>query len=369
MKWSLRIATIAGTEVRIHATFFLLLIFVAMQSLSEGLGADGAKEMVLLVCALFLCVLLHEFGHALAARRYGIKTPDITLWPIGGIARLERMPRKPSEELVVAICGPLVNVAIAAIIWLGMAVPMATVGAEGLGRPGHFFESLMIVNIFMVLFNLIPAFPMDGGRILRALLVMFTGDYAKATQRAATLGRGIAITAVAVMLLKGNIHPNIMLIAFFVFFAAGQEANQVQQEEQVHDLTVGDAMLTDFKVLQPDAILSDAVALMLTGSQHDFPVLSGNGGILGIITRQKLIGALAEHGASYSVHNIIEPCEGYVEPHIPLEVAMNHLRGGECSALPVMDPITGKVVGLITAENIGETLLVRAAMKRQPAAA
>ncbi|MDB6117604.1 MAG: site-2 protease family protein, partial [Verrucomicrobiaceae bacterium] len=125
MKWSLRIATVAGTEVRIHATFVLLLVFVAFQAISEGLGAAGAREMVLLVCSLFVCVLLHEFGHVTAARRYGIRTPDITLWPIGGVARLERMPRKPWEEFVVAICGPLVNVAIALTIALVLAIPVA----------------------------------------------------------------------------------------------------------------------------------------------------------------------------------------------------------------------------------------------------
>ncbi len=368
MKWSLRIATIAGTEVRIHATFVLLLLFVAMQSLSAGMGMEGAKEMVLLVCALFVCVLLHEFGHATAARWYGIKTPDITLWPIGGVARLERMPRKPWEEFVVAICGPLVNVAIAATIWLLMAVPVSMAGEAALGRPGHFFESLMVVNLFMVVFNLVPAFPMDGGRILRALLTAVTGDYAKATRWAANLGRTIAIFVAMSMLLSQKINPNLLLICFFVFYAAGQEATVVTEEEQVHDLRVSDAMMTNFQVLQPHAVLREAVDLLLAGSQHDFPVLSESGGILGMVTRQRLIGALVEHGPGYPVENIIEACDGYVEPPIPLDVAMAHLRSGPCSALPVMDPVSGRLVGMITAENIGEALLVRAAMRKRGAA-
>ena len=367
MKWSLRIATIAGTEVRIHATFLLLLIFVASQALSEGFGMDGAREMVMLVCAMFFCVLLHEFGHVAAARRYGIRTPDITLWPIGGVARLERMPRKPSEELVVAICGPLVNVVIAALIGLVLTVPVSELGEADFGAPGHFLEKLMALNIVMVVFNLIPAFPMDGGRILRALLTMFTGDYAKATRWAATMGRGIALLAVALMLLTRHLHPNLLLMAFFVFYAAGQEATVVTQEEQVHDLTVGDAMMTEFGVLPPQATLREAVALMLGGSQHDFPVLNQSGGILGIVTRQRLLAALVEQGPDHPVASIIEPCEGYVEPHIPLEIAMDHLRSGDCPALPVMDPVTGKVVGLITAENIGESLLVRAALRKRAA--
>lgn len=364
MKWSLRIATVAGTEVRIHATFPLLLVFVAIQALSAGMGAAGAREMVLLVCALFVCVLLHEFGHVMAARRYGIRTPDITLWPIGGVARLERMPRKPWEEFVVAICGPLVNVVIAATIWAVMAVPVSMAGEDALGRPGHFMESLMVVNLFMVVFNLVPAFPMDGGRILRALITAVTGDYAKATRWAATLGRTIAMCVVMYMLLSGKINPNLALICFFVFYAAGQEATVVTEQEQVHDLSVGDAMMTNFQVLQPHAVLSEAVDMLLAGSQHDFPVLSESGGILGMVTRQRLIGALVEHGPSYPVENILEPCEGYVEPPISLDVAMAHLRSGPCSALPVMDPVSGKLVGMLTAENIGEALLVRAALKR-----
>ena len=365
MKWSLRIATIAGTEVRIHATFLLLLIFVGYQPIAEGLGWQVAQEMVLLICALFFCVLLHEFGHVLAAKFYGIKTPDITLWPIGGIARLERMPRKPFEELVVAICGPLVNVVIAVILGLILTLRMEDMNGTSFAEPGHFLEKLMALNIWMVMFNLIPAFPMDGGRILRAFLTMFTGDYGKATRWAASLGRGIAITAVAVMLLRGHIHPNFMLMAFFVFYAAGQEATVVTEEEQLEGLSVGDAMMTDFKVLAPDAVLEDATKLMLTGSQHDFPVLTESGGILGIITRQGLLGALIAHGPTYPLDNIIAPCEGYVEPHIPLENAMDHLRSGECSALPVMDPVTGRLIGLLTAENIGETLLVRAALRKR----
>lgn len=363
MKWSLRIATIAGTEVRIHATFLLLLLFVTSQALSEGLGWTGAGQMVLLVCALFFCVLLHEFGHVTAARRYGIKTPDITLWPIGGIARLERLPREPLKELVVAICGPLVNVVIATVIWLLVPGPISM--DMDLGSPRRFLQAVMAVNIVMVLFNLVPAFPMDGGRILRALLTLAVGDYAKATRWAATIGRTIAMIVVMSMLLTHWFNPSLFLVAFFVFFAAGQEASMVTEEEQVHDLCVGDAMMTNFQVLPPHAVLRDASKLLLAGFQHDFPVLNDNGGLLGMVTRHRLIGALVDHGPDYPVENILEPCDGYLEPQIDLHNAMEHLRSGTTSALPVMDPITGRVVGMLSTENIGETLLIRAALKRR----
>ncbi len=368
MKWSLRIATIAGTQVRIHASFLLLLMFVASQALSAGQGATGARDIVLLVCAMFFCVLLHEFGHVLAARRYGIKTPDITLWPIGGVARLERMPRKPSEELVVAICGPLVNVAIALVIALARGAQISADGERDLGHPGHFFENLMWWNGLMVVFNLIPAFPMDGGRVLRALLTMVTGDYVKATRWAATLGQGIALLVVMLMLVNHSFQPTLLLIAFFVFYAAGQEASVVEEQEQVHDLRVSDAMMTEFHVLPTDATLGEVADLLVAGSQHDFPVQDGHGGILGLVTRRSLIGALAEHGRDYPAQLIIEPCEGYLEPKIDLGIAMDHLRDSPSPALPVMDPVSGKLVGLLTAENIGESLLVRAALKRRMAA-
>lgn len=363
MKWSFRIATILGTEVRIHATFALLLAFVAWQSMSQE-GASAALESILLVCAMFTCVLLHEFGHVLSARRYGIQTPDITLLPIGGVARLERMPRKPSEELVVALCGPLVNVVIAALIALALGVVPHGPGASFM-RTGHFWVTLMEWNMIMVLFNLVPAFPMDGGRVLRALLAMMTDDYAKATRWAATIGQGLAVMVVVGMVLAGAFQPMLMLIAFFVFFAAGQEAAQVTSHEAARDLRVRDAMQTEFRALQPNALLREAVDHLLAGSQHDFPVLDEHGGMMGIVTRNRLIEALANHGPGYPAQLIIERCEATLDPSMALAPAMDALAASGCPALPVIDPISERLVGLLTGENVGETLLVRAALKQR----
>ncbi len=237
MKWSLHVATIAGTQVRIHATFALILVYAAWPAISAGKGWGVALEAILLVCAMFTCVLMHEFGHVLAARRYGIKTPDITLLPIGGVARLERMPRKPSEELVVAVCGPLVNVVIALSIGLVQGFSALESGMLGFGEVGHFWSTLMVWNLVMVCFNMIPAFPMDGGRVLRATLAWVTGDYAKATRIAASLGQGLAVVA-ALMVVTQRVPPTLLLIAFFVFFAAGQEAATVSEQEQVQGLRV-----------------------------------------------------------------------------------------------------------------------------------
>ena len=363
MKWSLKIATIAGTEVRIHVTFFILLIFVAMEGMSGDHGLSGALDAVLFVSAAFVCVLLHEFGHVFAASGYGIRTPDITLLPIGGVARLERMPTKPSQEFVVAVCGPLVNVAIAAAIYLFLGIGLEMSPEFHFEQSGRFWEKLMAWNLMMVAFNMIPAFPMDGGRVLRAFLAMLMG-YGRATRLAATLGQAIALFTAMWMLHSGNVSPVLLLIAFFIFMAAGQEAAMVTQREATNGLRVQDAMLTDFHVLPPDATLRDAVDLLLAGSQHDFPMMSESGAILGILSRQRLISALTEHGPGHPARDSVQPCGISLPGYMALSEALEQLDASECPALPVIDEATGRLVGLLTAENVGELMLIKTALKR-----
>ena len=363
MKWSFRLFTLAGTEVRVHVTFLLLLLFVASQSFLSGQGLPAALESTLFITIMFACVVLHEFGHVLAARGYGIRTPDITLLPIGGVARLERMPRKPSEELVVAISGPLVNVIIAATIYLGFGISTALNPDYDFLRTGGFFEKLMVWNIFMVLFNLIPAFPMDGGRILRATFAMFM-EYGTATRRAAAIGQGIAMMVAIYMLLNHTIHPMLLLICFFIFMAAGQEAASVTQQEATRNLRVRDAMLTDFRTLPPEATLRDGVELLLAGAQQDFPVLDTHGGMQGMLTRHDLISALAEKGPGHPVVDVMRNCPESTQAKTELTQALELLTGSDCPALPVLDPIDGKLIGLLTTENVGEALMVRAALTK-----
>ncbi|MBV6499454.1 MAG: putative zinc metalloprotease Rip3 [Prosthecobacter sp.] len=362
MKWSFKLGTVAGTEVRVHVTFFILLAFVALQGMSGGQGTAGALDAVLFVTAAFVCVLLHEFGHVTAARGFGIRTPDITLLPIGGVARLERMPEKPAQELVVALCGPLVNVVIAAGLSLFLGLGIAW-NPELFEAGGHFWEKLMIWNLMMVAFNLVPAFPMDGGRVLRALLGLVV-DYERATRWAAALGQTIAVTAGLLMLLSGQASPVLLLIAFFVFMAAGQEAAMVSQRQMFHGLRVQDAMITDFRAVAPDALLRDVVALLLSGTQHDFPVLGPHGDLLGIITRQRLVGALSEHGPVHPVGGVLEPLDVQVPPRMDLVEALGVLDAATRPTLPVIDPLTGRCIGLLNAENVGELLMVRTALKR-----
>lgn len=354
--WSIRLATIAGTEVRIHLTFLFLLAWVGwIASVQGGIGA--ALGSMGFIAAIFFCVLLHEFGHVAAARRYGIRTPDITLLPIGGVARLERMPRNPLQEFVVALCGPLVNVAIALFLILFMgAAPSLNLDFDPLN--GSLAQRLMQWNLLMVAFNMIPAFPMDGGRVLRAALAMAM-DYGQATRIAAAVGQGIAAMGFFVALFA--FHPILLLIALFIYMSAGQEAAMVGEEEATRGLSVSDALVTDFHALRDDACLGDAVAVLLKGSQHDFPVLDVAGKLAGMLTRTALIGALAQHGTGHPVREVIEPAGEALDPRASLADAMRMLRASPLPALPVVDS-TGRLAGLLTAENIGEMLMVRAAL-------
>src|SRR5439155_14791004 len=191
MRWSLKLGQVLGIKLFVHWTFLILLTWVFVMHLGSGDSAAAAAQGVLFVLVLFACVLLHEMGHALTAARYGVKTRDITLLPIGGVARLERMPTEPKQELLVALAGPAVNVAIAGLILLGWWAVMGRMPGPAAWET-EFFPQLLAVNLFLVVFNMVPAFPMDGGRVLRSLLAQRM-DYIRATLIAARIGQVIAV--------------------------------------------------------------------------------------------------------------------------------------------------------------------------------
>lgn len=359
MKWSFKVARIAGTEVRIHVTFLLLLAYFAWAFSKVG-GTEEAICGVLFICALFFCVLLHEFGHITAARRYGIKTPDVTLLPIGGVARLERMPKNPLQEFVVAIAGPLVNVAIAAILYLVLwEFPALGLRFE-LKSFGNFLPALMKINIMLVLFNMLPAFPMDGGRVLRAILA--TGmTYAKATRVAAKVGQTIALVGGLYAFLSPHVSPLLILIAIFVYFGAEGEAEQVEIEEAIGDLEVSKGMVTSFQSLPATATLGDAAEALLTGAQQDFPVIGESGGVAGILGRAELVRGLAEGGRDRLAADSMRTDLPSIKPDSLLEDGLHALRDAKAQALAVVDS-EGKLVGILTRENVGELIMVRQAL-------
>jgi Zn-dependent protease/CBS domain-containing protein len=314
-------------------------------------------EGILFILALFLCVVLHEYGHALTARRYGIKTRDITLYPIGGVARLERMPDKPIEELWVALMGPAVNVVIAAVLYIYLVATNSFVPMTELTiTSGSFLERLMAVNVSLVLFNLIPAFPMDGGRVLRALLAMRM-DYVRATQIAANIGQGLAFLLGLVGLFNNTF---LLFIAFFVWIGASQEASMVQMRNSISGIPVTHAMQTRFETLSPSDRLDRVVNLILSGSQQDFPVVE-NGQFVGVLTRDDFIRALSEHGQATPVANVIRRNVPSVDSHDMVEMALMRLQESGAKTLPVMH--AGRFVGLVTAENMTEFLMIRSALQ------
>ncbi len=357
MRWSIKLGTYAGTEVRLHITFFLLLAFYGFIFYSVG-GVPAMVYGLVFILLLFFCVLLHEFGHALAARNYGIRTPDITLLPIGGVARLEKMPDKPGQELVVALAGPAVNVAIALGLWLAIGSNLDPRQLNPFAEPsGNLFVDLLRVNLILVVFNLIPAFPMDGGRVLRALLATRL-PYAKATEIAATVGQAMAF----VFGFLGFLYsPMLILIAIFIWMGASQEAAFANMRDVASGLPVESAMIRHFRTLNEEARLNDAVDVLLGTSQHEFPIVAGDGTIRGILTRQGLIRALREHGVDAPVADVMERDIPSVQANSPFDDAFRLMQQCGCPALPVMDG-QGRLVGLITPENVGEMMMIHSAL-------
>jgi len=359
MAWSFPIARLFGSEIRIHVTFFLLLAWIAIAHYQQG-GAQAAAEGVAFILALFACVVAHEFGHALAARRYGIRTPDITLLPIGGLARLERMPEKPGQEIVVALAGPAVNVVIAVLIILIMNARFDMEALQRLDNPAlDFMVRLASVNVFLVIFNLIPAFPMDGGRVLRALLAL-RFSRVRATNIAARIGQALAFVFGFVGLIGGN--PLLIFVAIFVYLAATAEAQSVGMQDVTRSLGVRDAMITHFETLGPQSTIADAAGLLLRTTQHEFPVVDGGGGLRGFLTRNAMVQALSKSGPATPV---VEAMTGDIPTarHVGrLDEALKLLQEKQAPAIGVVDA-EGRLVGYVTAENIGELMMVETAFR------
>ncbi|MCS7017687.1 MAG: site-2 protease family protein [Cytophagales bacterium] len=359
MKYSLSIGKIVGIQVQIHWTFLILIAWIIFSNLSAGNTAEQTFWAVLFVLAIFVCVTLHEFGHALAARRYGIETQDITLLPIGGLARLTSMPEKPVEELVVALAGPAVNIVISLLIYPFLDIEQAVAATINLRAVDgeSFLFSLMAVNLWLAVFNMIPAFPMDGGRVLRALLC-FRMERATATRIAAGVGQFLAIGFVILGFFGGN--PFLIFIGFFIFLGAQGEAELAQAKSALQGYRVADVVMRDFSALQTHAPIHAAVELLLNGQSRNFLVLE-NDLPVGTLSRDEIVRALSQHGAAVPVEHVMNTDVQYLPAEMPLEEAWQRMQQHRVEFAPVMQG--QRLVGVVDVENIAEFMMVQNALK------
>lgn len=356
MKWSLKVGQLAGTVVYVHVTFFVLLAWIGVAGGLEQGSFAAAAEAVAFTTTLFACVVLHEFGHAFMARRFAIRTRDIILFPFGGVGRLERIPEVPSQEFLIALAGPAVSVGIAAALLAALRLQGSAPQLEefALGDVS-FAERLMFINAGLAAFNLLPAFPMDGGRVLRALLAMRL-DYVQATELAARIGQGIAVVFAIVGALM---NPLLMIIALFVWMGAAGEAGLAQLKRALRGATVDTAMRTEFGALAPGAMIGQATEMAIRRAQSDFPVLL-DGHVVGLLTRRDLVRWLSEDGADRTAGDVMQRTFETVGRSEPLGAVFGRLQQEPDKILLVMDH--GRLVGLVGLDEITRLLRIRRAV-------
>jgi Zn-dependent protease len=355
MRWSITIGRFGGTAVKIHITFILFLAWIAFSAWSRG-GPAAALDSTVFIVLLFACVVLHEFGHIAAARRYGIGTPEVTLLPIGGVASLQRLPSDPSQELMVALAGPAVNLVIGLLLIAAIG-PAHLADLMQIDNPNLSLVSrLAVANIFLAVFNLIPAFPMDGGRVLHALVAMRVGG-PRATEIAARIGQALAF-GLGFLGLFGN--PLLVFIAIFVYIAAAAEAQMSAAHESLKGVSVGEAMETRFTPVSIDASLGQAVDALLATAQHEFPVVDAFGKPVGLLTREDILSAVRKHGGDEPASAFMRSGVDSVRPATPVESVFDRLQGPSSAALYVTDT-DGRIVGLLTRQALGEVMMIRAA--------
>ncbi|MBL7860447.1 MAG: site-2 protease family protein [Cyclobacteriaceae bacterium] len=358
MKYKLFIGKISGIKIFVHWTFALLIAYVVYNDIKAGLGTTEILWSVAFIFALFGCVTLHELGHSLTAQRYHIKTRDITLLPIGGVASLEAIPEKPKEELLITLAGPLVNVAIALILLPFVHWPDTTEALQELSNVNgnNFIMSLLSVNVTLAVFNMIPAFPMDGGRILRALLA-YKLDRVKATRIAAGIGQAVAVVFV-ILGFYGN--PFLVFIGIFIFLGAQGEARYAAGRALVKGVTLKQVMMREIPALESHLTIRDAAQQLLQGQNKNFIVLTNNNPV-GTLTHSDIIKALGEQGENALVENAMDKELISLPADTSLEDGLKQLQ---LSRKPLaLVTHQGSMIGIVDAQNIAEFLLIKQAQK------
>lgn len=357
MKWSLSLGKVSGISIYIHWTFIILLVWVYfLYSGNDQAPFDGITG-VLFVIALFGCVTLHELGHALTAQRYNIVTRDIVLLPIGGMARMEKMPEKPFQELMVALAGPAVNVLIAIVIFIVLSAtnnfPDPDVISEESQKIG-FIPALMSVNILLAVFNMIPAFPMDGGRVLRALL-SYKVPRLKATKIAASIGQALAIAFIFF-----GFFSNFWLIfiGIFIFLGAGGEATSESTRASLSDHKVSDVLMKQFTLLAPTDTIQRAIDVLLNTQEKEFLIGEGDR-VDGVLTRDDIIKGLSSQGKDAPVTAVMNEEFRTLHSEDKLLDLFRELSGSKSSMFPVKE--NDQLIGIVNLENIQEFIMLNQA--------
>lgn len=341
-----------GIPVRFHFTFWLIVVWLIVIG---SRGAQSAAGTTIYILAIFGSVLVHELSHALVARNFGIKTLEVVMLPIGGLARLERSP-KAREEFWVALAGPAANIVIAAAaltsVWLSSR-PWAPETWISAPSDANLAERIGVANLVLAVFNLLPAFPMDGGRVLRSLLARYRPEH-EATRVAARIGMGMA----AIMGLYGLLAPNFFLIfvAFFIYVGAMQERVASDQQVLIGSEIVRPAMVTVFKTLNHGDTLREAASLLLATTQQDFPVMAGPV-VAGLLTRQAMLRSMATEGPDAYVAGAMDRDFLRVSPEARLADVVQLIAGRQSSCALVFEG--DRLAGMLTAENVSEFLILR----------
>lgn len=355
MKGSFKLGNIAGIGIFIHWTFAFLIIYIIFSNYRQGHNAEQILWSLLFVLSIFVTVFLHELGHALAAKKYNIKTRDITLLPIGGLARLDTIPEKPKEELVVAIAGPLVNLVLALITFLFISIPdeaELNVQLTGGINSDNFFLNFFAVNIWLAVFNMIPAFPMDGGRVLRALLSMKFERHT-ATNIAVGIGQFLALIFVFLGFFS---NPFLIFIGIFIMLGAQAEAQYTNAKHMLKGFKIKDATMRQYQTVNSNQTIKTAVEMLLNGQSKNFLVVE-NDKPTGTLSRDEIIIALSGKGENEVIHNVMNKNLIFLKADSPLESAYQQAIEQKSVLMPVME--NDLLIGTLDTENILEFIMVK----------
>jgi len=361
MRWSFKVGKIFGIEFRIHVTFFALLFFVYLAGLRmPGGGPNAAWTGVLFISAVFVCVVIHEIGHSLIARRFGKEAKSITLLPIGGVATMEEMPDKPGQEILMALVGPWINLAIAGILYaaaagrVGLTWPVSLFAQSG----KEFLSGFITVNLVLAVFNLLPGFPMDGGRVLRGLLAIKL-DFVRATSIAVFIGQAVSMLFIfAGFLYLGNLW--LVIIGVFLYMGAGGEKRHVMLEAVLRGVSAEEAMTTEFQVLSPEDPLSKALEHVYHGCQSDFPVVDESG-IQGVLSRSSILSAVHNVSAEVPISEVMERDFPLVAPGTSLYKVYRKFLSGDRMAAAVVE--RGELRGMLSLDSISRFLMIQSALR------